>query len=35
MNFYVPFSEGYGNLKVKSLLHVPFGFDPHYAQWCV
>lgn len=32
MNFSVPFNKGYVNLKVKSLLRVPFGVVLYEAQ---
>lgn len=35
MNFYVPFKEGYDNLKIKFLLRVPFDFDLYDAQMSV
>lgn len=35
MNFSVPFNKGYANLKVKSLLHIPFGVVLHETQWHV
>lgn len=35
MNFYVPFKEGYDNLKIKFLLCVPFDFDLYDAQMSV